>query len=37
MTWALFALKYLREARSSTHDELNDVMKEVREAAGRKV
>lgn len=33
MAWALSGLKYLREARSSTHDELNDVMKEVRETA----
>jgi hypothetical protein len=33
MTWALYALKYLRDARSSTHDELNDVMNEVRETA----
>jgi hypothetical protein len=33
MAWALSGLKYLREARSSTHGELNDVMKEVRETA----
>jgi hypothetical protein len=33
MEWALLGLKYLREARSSTHDELNDVMNEVREMA----
>ena len=33
IAWALFGLKYLREARSSTHDELNDVMNEVREMA----
>jgi hypothetical protein len=32
-TWALLGLKYLRDARSSTHDELNDVMNEVRETA----
>ena len=33
LKWALSALKYLRHARSSTHDELNDVMNEVRETS----
>ena len=31
MAWAFFGLKYLRVARSSTHEELNEVMNEVRE------
>lgn len=31
MEWALFGVKYLAEARSSAHDEFNEVMNEVRQ------